>query len=76
MMTMRLCGSSPDNNKLAVIGCYWACPYVSRIYDISRPDQYPFPLLFESDENMGLKWISNHKLEIKNRNGETVSVAV
>lgn len=26
---------SPDKNTLAVIGCYWACPYMTLFYDIS-----------------------------------------
>jgi hypothetical protein len=41
---------SPDFKKLVVHGCYWACPYEVRVYDISDIEQdvldYP---LFVSD---------------------------
>jgi len=36
---------SPDGSKLAVEGCYWACPYQVRVYDFSEPDRLPFKLL-------------------------------
>ena len=28
---------SPSKSKLAVFGCYWACPYVIAVYDFSEP---------------------------------------
>lgn len=28
---------SPDGNTLAVLGCYWACPYEIKFFDFSHP---------------------------------------
>lgn len=30
---------SPDGKTLAVLGCYWACPYHYLFYDFSHPEQ-------------------------------------
>jgi hypothetical protein len=32
---------SPDGKTLAVIGCFWACPYEIKIYDFSHPLELP-----------------------------------
>ncbi len=32
---------SPDGNKLATIGCYWACPYVIKVYNFKSPMKLP-----------------------------------
>lgn len=36
---------SPDQTKLAVIGCYWACPYELLIYDCSHLLELPYPYM-------------------------------
>lgn len=38
---------SPDLTRLAVTGCYWACPYSVRIFDISDIESLPWPMLLE-----------------------------
>jgi len=52
-------------NKLAVEGCYWACPYELIIYDFSEPEQLPYKELARLDiENIhNLRWIDNNTIE-------------
>jgi len=54
---------SPERNRLAVIGCFWACPYEVKIYDFSNPMTLPLPELktvsldeFELDK---IEWKDN-----------------
>ncbi len=37
---------SPKGDKIAVEGCYWACPYELRIYDISNIQKLPYPVIY------------------------------
>lgn len=39
------CFPSPDGLSLAVHGCYWGAPYDVVIYDFSKPDEMPLPIL-------------------------------
>ncbi len=62
---------SPDGNKLATIGCYWACPYVIKVYDFKTPMELPLLELMEldlvdnSEEILG--WIDNEHLKTDKR---------
>jgi hypothetical protein len=38
---------SPDGMKLAVEGCFWACPTIVRIYDFEDPFNLPLSLIKE-----------------------------
>lgn len=38
---------SPDKSRLAIIGCYWACPYLVKIYDFREPMNLPLPTIGE-----------------------------
>lgn len=40
---------SPNNDKLAIIGCYWACPYQAVVYDFRDPMSLPLPVIAEFD---------------------------
>jgi len=40
---------SPDKDKLAVVGCYWACPYQCLVYDFREPMRLPLPVIAEFD---------------------------
>jgi hypothetical protein len=40
---------SPSGRYLAVSGCIWAGPYEVKIFDVSNPIQFPWPILYESD---------------------------
>ncbi|MBL0911029.1 MAG: hypothetical protein IBJ09_01560 [Bacteroidia bacterium] len=60
---------SPDGKILAVIGCYWACPYLLKLYDFSAPLQLPLPELAEleligNDEVMN-GWADKDHLRMK-----------
>jgi hypothetical protein len=52
---------SPDRNCLAVVGCYWACPFVVIVYDFRDPMNLPLPILaefeFPNGEEFG-EWTS------------------
>ncbi len=36
---------SNDKTKLAVVGCYWGCPYQVTVYDFRTPMQLPLPIV-------------------------------
>jgi hypothetical protein len=38
---------STDASRLAVVGCYWACPYQVTVYDFRDPMSLPLPKLGE-----------------------------
>ncbi len=40
---------SPDRQRLAVVGCYWACPYEVVVYDFREPLRLPLPVLARFD---------------------------
>jgi hypothetical protein len=37
------------SDKIMVHGCYWACPYEVRIYDVSNPTELPYPMIDRRD---------------------------
>ena len=58
------CVLSPDEKRLAIDGCHWACPYEIRIFDVSSdPPAFPlrelavFPLV-----GGRLRWIDNETI--------------
>jgi hypothetical protein len=63
---------SPDKTKLAVIGCYWACPFELVIYDISDICRLPYPVInrkvFETAKLKGWKDNETVILETKGEN--------
>lgn len=72
---------SPDGNKIAVDGCYWACPNELRIYDTTNLSQLPFALLYQQNnftnqnECIIKHWQDNQTLAIF-RNGAIEHVKV
>jgi hypothetical protein len=36
-------------NTIVAEGCYWACPYDHRVYDIENPDRLPLPLISDTE---------------------------
>jgi hypothetical protein len=59
---------SPDKSQLAIIGCYWACPYQVTVYDFRDPMNLPLPVIAEfllPDNNAKFgEWISNDSLSL------------
>ncbi|MFC6096330.1 hypothetical protein ACFPVY_06685 [Flavobacterium qiangtangense] len=48
---------SPDKTKLAVTGCYWACPSEIVIYDCTNLTELPYPCIYRKllDNNFEIK---------------------
>lgn len=56
---------SPDNKKLAVMGCYWACPYELVVYDTSNPIDLPYKELYREKEFIAkVEWLDNATLQL------------
>lgn len=60
---------SPNGKTLAVIGCYWACAYVIKLFDFSDPLNLPLPEikeieLLDNDESI-TGWLNNETLKMK-----------
>lgn len=54
---------SPDGKRLAVIGCYWACPYELVVFDTSNPTSFPYKELYRQDTfQEKLEWLDNTTL--------------
>lgn len=70
---------SPDKKRLAVIGCYWACPYELIIYDFSDPMNLPYKELSIQDAPDNFDWVDNetakieHEVEIRKSDGKRLS---
>ena len=65
---------SPDGMLLAVEGCYWACPYEVRVYDISDPMNGPFPLLHEDSDNEDFLGWDDEETALLGRRRELVNL--
>jgi hypothetical protein len=64
---------SPDQQLLAIEGCYWACPYQIRILDVrecSRGLAFPEVGLFQQMPGT-LQWTSNLTLQTTNNGHQT-----
>ena len=60
---------SPDLRKLAVHGCYWACPFEIVTYDFSTPLQLPLPELNREGEwpkEVFDGWINDAQFQLRN----------
>jgi hypothetical protein len=60
---------SPNGRYLATIGCYWACPFVIKIFDFSNPLILPLTEikeieLLDNDETI-LGWTDNETIKTK-----------
>jgi len=56
---------SPDSKKLAIIGCYWACPYEIVVFDTTNPTTFPYRELYRQDTfKEKLEWLDNTTLKI------------
>ena len=60
---------SPDGKILATIGCYWACPYIIKIFDFSDPMKLPLTEIKEiellDNDEIILGWLDNETLQMK-----------
>ena len=64
---------SPNRTKLAVVGCYWACPYQVTVYDFRDPLKLPLPKLAEfvlPDNNAQFaKWGTEAAIRVRSQDG-------
>jgi hypothetical protein len=71
---------SPDKAKLAVIGCYWACPYQVTVYDFRNPMNLPLPIIvmFDLPGNNAKfgEWHSNNSLTLIDTQGVVHTFAI
>ncbi len=60
---------SPDGKTLATIGCYWACPYVIKLFDFTNPMNLPLKEIREiellGNDEIILGWIDVETLQMK-----------
>jgi hypothetical protein len=65
---------SPGGDKLATIGCYWACPTVIKLYDFSDPLSLPLKEIKEFNiESAGetiIGWMDNDTISIREMTDE------
>ena len=64
---------SPSGSRLAVGGCYWACPWDMRVYDFSSPLSVPLPILahFQGASHLEFcHWNGDDLLVIEDKNGQ------
>ena len=71
---------APGQRRLAVIGCYWACPYELRVYDCAQPLSLPLPAiqtvaLLANNEAFG-GWIDDHSLRLVGGDGAARIIAI
>jgi hypothetical protein len=64
---------SPDASLIAIIGCYWACPYEVVVYDFRSPLTLPLPILarftLPGNDATFKGWIAPDAFEIKAAEG-------
>ncbi len=65
---------SPDLQHLAILGCYWACPYEVQLFDISNIESLPWPMILETELKGGegdVVWLDNNTFRISTPPGKT-----
>jgi len=66
---------SPDEKTLATIGCFWACPYVIKLFDFSDPINLPLKEIREiellDNDEIIIGWLDNETLKMKGVKRET-----
>jgi hypothetical protein len=60
---------SLDGKTLATIGCYWACPFVIKLFDFTNPTKLPLREikemeLLDNDENI-VGWLDEETLQME-----------
>lgn len=60
---------SPDKNIIAIIGCFWACPSIIKIYDFRQPMGLPLHEIQEiemlDNDEIILCWLDNESFKTK-----------
>jgi len=65
---------SPSKNKIAILGCYWACPYEVIVYDFTDPLDLPLKRIKEIDlpDNLATfkEWLNDNEFTVVDDTGE------
>jgi hypothetical protein len=68
---------SPDGKKLAIVGCYWACPYEIVVFDTTNPTSFPYKELYRQDTfQESVEWLDNATLKVNSKEGNSKIVKV
>ncbi len=65
---------SADKTKLAVTGCYWACPFEIVVYDCTELTKLPYTCVYRQplDNNFEIKeWEDNRTIVLTTKNKKT-----
>ena len=67
---------SPDGKTLATIGCYWACPYVIKLFDFTDPMTLPLTEIKEiqllQNNEIITSWSDNDTIQLSLSEAKTV----
>jgi hypothetical protein len=67
---------SPDSKTLATIGCYWACPYLIKLFDFSEPLNLPLKEINEiallGNNEIITCWLDNDTIQLSLSESKTV----
>lgn len=67
---------SPDGKILATIGCYWACPYVIKLFDFTDPMTLPLTEIKEiqllQNNEIITSWLDNNTIQLSLSETKTV----
>ena len=67
---------SPDGKTLATIGCYWACPYVIKLFDFADPMTLPLTEIKEiqllQNNEIITSWLDNDTIQLSLSESKTV----
>lgn len=64
---------SPNKKIVAIIGCYWACPYVIKLFSFEHPTQLPLPEIKElsltDNAEIFVEWHDDQTIKLRNDKG-------
>jgi hypothetical protein len=67
---------SPNGETLATIGCYWACPFVIKLFDFSNPLTLPLTEIKEirllDNNEIIVGWLDNETIQLSFSESDTV----
>jgi hypothetical protein len=67
---------SPNGETLATIGCYWACPYVIKLFDFTDPMTLPLTEVKEiellQNNEIITSWLDNDTIQLSLSESKTV----
>lgn len=67
---------SPDGKTLATIGCYWACPYIIKLFDFTDPMNLPLTEIKEiqllQNNEIITSWLNNDTIQLSLSQVKTV----